>query len=267
MKKALIALALTATAVSGSAMAWTPNGVGNAMEFTGTLTPKDVQNPWEVEIGPNMDALNGSLKPNEKVVDIVLGKPLPLLGIRVGDPSKKFSGAPGIAPQIDYKNAVNLDGFKAGNSTLSLKVVKASDATVELGTLSAVFTAAAINNDDLIGVSGRGAKMSLFASTAGKGFFGGLPKTADAALPTENAAWSTLGNISRTYIANYTAVSANLSALPAPQESGFQDPLAEYSAAYGAGLKSGSTVRITLDNPAAADMAWKATFPVTVSYQ
>ncbi|EHI7951892.1 hypothetical protein J9K58_004642, partial [Salmonella enterica] len=26
--------------------AWTPNGLGGTMEFGGTLTPKDVVNPW-----------------------------------------------------------------------------------------------------------------------------------------------------------------------------------------------------------------------------
>ncbi|EHI7951880.1 hypothetical protein J9K58_004673, partial [Salmonella enterica] len=52
-----------------------------------------------------------------------------------------------------------------------------------------------------------------------------------------------------------------------PEERGFQDPLAKYSAAYGAGLKTGSTVTINLTSPATADMAWKASFPITVSYQ
>ncbi|EDW5780702.1 fimbrial protein [Salmonella enterica] len=267
MKKTLIALALTATAVSGSAMAWMPNGLGGTMEFGGALTPKDVVNPWEVQVGPNMDALNGSLKPNEKVVNITLSKSVPLLGIRVADTSERFTGAPGIAPQIDYKNAVNLDGFSGGETTLTLKVVKASDATVELGTLSAKISAAGINNNDLKGTLAEARKTSLFASTAGKGFFGGLPKTAPGALMTENAAWTMLGALSSEYTAKYGAVTATTTSSLAPEERSFDDPLSTYSAAYGAGLKSGSKVTINLTSPATADMAWKASFPITVSYQ
>ncbi|EBD0851648.1 hypothetical protein FHN97_20560 [Salmonella enterica] len=260
MKKTLIALALAATAVSGSAMAWTPNGLGGTMEFGGTLTPKDVVNPWEVRVGPNMDALNGSLKPNEKVVNITLSKSVPLLGIRVADASKEFAGAPGIAPQIDYKNAVNLDGFAAGETTLTLKVVKASDATVELGTLSAKLSAAGVVTTQPQNVKG-----SLRASVAGEGFFGGLPKTESAAPATENAAWSLLNAISASYTAKYTG-GASLTDISVAT-SKFANPLTRYSAAYGAGLKPGSTVTINLTSPATADMAWKANFPITVSYQ
>ncbi|EHJ1796450.1 hypothetical protein J9K67_004713, partial [Salmonella enterica] len=242
-------------------------GLGGTMEFGGTLTPKDVVNPWAVQVGPNMDALNGSLKPNEKVVNITLSKAVPLLGIRVADASGHFMGAPGIAPQIDYKSAVDLDGFANGDTTLTLKVVKASDATAELGTLTAKLSAAGINNNNVQGTLADARKMSLFASTAGKGFFGGLPKTGATAITTENAAWTMLGALSSEYTANYVAVTATTTNSSVPEERGFQDPLAKYSAAYGAGLKTGSTVTINLTSPATADMAWKASFPITVSYQ
>ncbi|HFW1342579.1 TPA: hypothetical protein ACIAY5_004520 [Salmonella enterica subsp. enterica serovar Virchow] len=260
MKKTLIALALAATAVSGSAMAWTPNGLGGTMEFGGTLTPKDVVNPWEVQVGPNMDALNGSLKPNEKVVNITLSKAVPLLGIRVADAGKTFTGAPGIAPQIDYKSAVDLDGFANGDTTLTLKVVKASDATVEVGTLSAKFSAAGILTNE-----GAHKKAAMIAPVAGNGFFGGLPKANAGSLATENAAWTMLGALSGSYISKYTG-GASLTDI-GPTSTKFAEPLVTYSSAYGAGLKTGSTVTINLTSPATADMAWKASFPITVSYQ
>ncbi|HFW1339133.1 TPA: fimbrial protein [Salmonella enterica subsp. enterica serovar Virchow] len=266
MKKTLIALALAATAVSGSAMAWTPNGLGGTMEFGGTLTPKDVVNPWEVQVGPNMDALNGSLKPNEKVVNITLTKAVPLLGIRVADAGKKFAGAPGIAPQIDYKSAVDLDGFANGDTTLTLKVVKASDATAELGTLTAKFSAAGINSNNAATLP-VARNMSLFASTAGKGFFGGLPKSAAAAPADGSVAFNTLASLSSEYTSQYEAVTTPSTQSTVAEERSFADPLATYSAAYGAGLKTGSTVTINLTSPATADMAWKASFPITVSYQ
>ncbi|EIJ8718087.1 hypothetical protein LJP64_004145 [Salmonella enterica] len=259
MKKTLIALALAATTVSGSAMAWTPNGLGGTMEFGGTLTPKDVVNPWEVQVGPNMDALNGSLKPYERVVNITLSKAVPLLGIRVADASKEFAGAPGIAPQIDYKNAVNVDGFAAGETTLTLKVVKASDAAAELGTLIAKLSAASV-----VSSSTNLDKRTLIALNAGDGFFGGLPKTSAGAPASEHAAWTMLRALSSEYTAKYIG-GAELTDI-ATGSTRFANPLIKYSAAYGAGLKSGSTVTINLTSPATADMAWKANFPITVSY-
>ncbi|EAO9942317.1 fimbrial protein [Salmonella enterica subsp. enterica serovar Havana] len=260
MKKTLIALALAATAVSGSVMAWTPNGLGGTMEFGGTLTPKDVVNPWEVQVGPNIDALNGSLKPNEKVVNIILSKAVPLLGIRVADAGKRFTGAPGIAPQIDYKNAVDLDGFAAGDTTLTLKVVKASDAAVELGTLTAKLSAAGIVTNE-----NSSTKAVIIAPVAGNAFFGGLPKTAAAAVTSEHASWIMLGELSASYISQYTGGGHVTDT--GPTFTKFADPLVTYSSAYGAGLKTGSTVTINLTSPATADMAWKASFPITVSYQ
>ncbi|MWP35502.1 hypothetical protein GQN28_26615, partial [Escherichia coli] len=41
-----------------------------------------------------------------------------------------------------------------------------------------------------------------------------------------------------------------------------------YSAWYGSGIESGKSIKITLDNPAGVDeIVWKASLPVTVSYQ
>lgn len=267
MKKTLIALALAATAVSGSAMAWTPSGVGGTMEFSGSLTPKQAGNPWEVMVGASTYDLNSSLKPNEKVVKIKLSKSVPLLGIRVASTSKMFTGEPGIAPQIDYKNAVDIDGFASGRTTLTLKVVKASDTSVELGTLSAILTAAGINNNDLSGTLDVARAMSLFSASAGTGFFGGLPNRITAAPATEAEAYRVINGISSAFTNKYTSVTATTTPVAYPEERTFHDPLATYSAAYGSGLESGSQVTINLTSPATADIAWKASFPVTVSYQ
>ncbi|EJJ1299998.1 fimbrial protein [Salmonella enterica] len=259
MKKTLIALALAATAVSGSAMAWTSNGLGGTMEFGGTLTPKDVVNPWEVQVGPNMDALNGSLKPNEKVVKIMLSKAVPLLGIRVADASKKFTGVLGIAPQIDYKNALDISKFAKGEAPLTLKVVKKTDASVELGSLKASMLALGVASYETSSPN------ELYASGAGVAFHGGIAPSSDKALGSYSAVIAAINGLSSAFSAKYNDF--GYSGINKPNQASFSDPLMTYSGMYGAGLKSGSTVTITLTNPATADMAWKASFPITVSYQ
>lgn len=258
MKKTLIALALAATAVSGSAMAWVPNSIGGTMEFGGTLTPQNVQNPWEVQVGPNINVLNSSIKPGGNNVDITLSQSVPLLGIRTVT-ANEFFGSPGISPQIDYKGAVGVDSFNAGEASLSLKVFKAEDASVELGVLSAKLSAAGISSS-----STNSNRSSLYADVAGKGFFGGLPKAAGDAVSTEDAARLMLRDLSSDYIARYSSSSSLASV--APVSTYFATTTTKYSAAYGAGLKNGSKVTITMLKPVTENTNWKATFPVTVSY-
>ena len=260
MKKTLIALALAATAVSGSAMAWTPNGIGGTMEFGGTLTPADVKNPWEVQVGPNTSLLNGSIKPGGNTVDITLSQSVPLLGIRTVD-STAFFGAPGISPQIDYKGAVGLDSFKAGNASLSLKVFKADDASVELGVLSAELSAAA---GFTWSEGARTERANMKASTAGDGFFGGLSKT-DAGASADSLAL--VRAINPAFVANYDMLGVTSVVSDAAYPTNFDSPTRKYSAFYGAGLKNGSKVAITLSKPMTENTNWKASFPVTVSYQ
>ena len=259
MKKTLITLALATTTVSSSAMAWVSNGLGGTMEFGGTLTPKDVVNPWEVQVGSNMNLLNGSIKPGGNEVDVTLSQSVPLLGIRTVD-SKAFFGAPGITPQIDYKGAVDLDSFNAGNAPLGLKVFKADDASVELGVLSAELSAAgefAWNEDS------RTERASIKAPSAGNGFFGGISKTTAGvnANPVE-----LVRGINPAFVANYDELGVT-SLVGGTWEFTPNNPIRKYSAFYDAGLVSGSTVKITLTNPATANMNWKAYLPVTVSYQ
>lgn len=259
MKKTLIALALAATAVSGSAMAWVPSSIGDTMEFGGTLTPQSVKNPWEVQVGPNMNLLNSSIKLGGNKVDVTLSQSVPLLGIRTVE-SKAFFGAPGISPQIDYTGAVGIDNFNAGETNLSLKVFKADDATVEVGVLSATLSAA---GEFAWSEGASTEKANIKAPVAGNGFFGGISKTdaGASANPVE-----LVRGINPAFVANYDDIGATTkskSALEFIPDS----PTRKYSAFYGAGLKNGSKLTITLTKPAAENTNWKASFPITVSYQ
>ncbi|MBJ4431454.1 hypothetical protein JGE53_19990 [Salmonella enterica subsp. enterica serovar Give] len=105
MKKTLIALAVAASAVvSGSAMAWTQTGTGGSLELGGTLTPQDKVTPWEVAVGAANTNLNTDIAKGERIVDIPVNKPIPVLGIRTIS-TTPFKGVNGISPQIDCKMA------------------------------------------------------------------------------------------------------------------------------------------------------------------
>ncbi|CAD6120238.1 hypothetical protein [Escherichia coli] len=257
MKKTLIALAVAASAaVSGSAMAWTANGIGSSVELGGTLTPVDVVTPWEVKTGDAVTGLDAQIKEGQKTVDIAVNKAIPVLGIRTIQ-STAFSGQAGISPQINYGAAVDVDGFAANETTLNLEV-KDSTGNNKIGTLSAPLYAVAEQSIKGPDVNYRA---GVIAGYEGALFFGGLSKSeagyspvfdADAVVPDVTAHYDPQG---QEWINNagWSSVS---------------DPQYTYSAYYASGIKQGKTIKITLDNSAGADeIVWKASLPVTVSYQ
>ncbi|EDQ1733789.1 fimbrial protein [Salmonella enterica] len=259
MKKTLIALAVAASAVvSGSAMAWTANGSGGNVELGGTLTPQEKMTPWAVEVGGAVNGLDAQIQKGQKVANITATKAIPLLGIRTAN-AEVFMGQEGIAPQINYGGAVNLDGFTSnGQTTLTLPVK--NEQAQDIGQLTAPMSVGALlsyKNGDTVNTR------SLFASAEGKLFWGGLPKTADAVMTYPISGTSGF----------FAAASANYldqgsTSLSEPGESRAAVPNATYSGFYASGIYKDAKIQIKLDAPAAADaIVWKASLPVTVSYQ
>lgn len=256
MKKTLIALAVAASAaVSGSAMAWTANGTGGSVDLGGTLTPVEKVTPWEVKVGAAVNGLDADIRKGDTKVDIPVKNAISVLGIRtIG--STAFPGQPGISPQISYDAAVDLNGFAANVTTLNLEV-KDSTGTNKIGTLSAPFFAVA---EQSIKGSGSNYRSGVIASSEGELFFGGLPKSEAGYSPVFNSA------IVPDVTAHY-----DLQGQKWTDKAGWSnvsDPQHTYSAYYASGIEQGKTIKITLEQPAASDaIAWKASLPVTVSYQ
>lgn len=260
MKKTLIALAVAASAtVSGSAMAWTANGVGGSVDFSGTLNPKNLVTPWEVKVGDTVNDLNALIKKGQSKVDIVAKKSILALGIRTAT-NKAFLGQPGIAPQIDFKNAVDLNGFEGGVTTLTLDV-KSGTTNDKIGTLTAPFNAAAV-----LSVTNTPDTKDIYAYVfnGASGFTGGL--STDWTKVNKNPQ-TALNTLSADIMANFD--DQNLSFTSSGMASGFNTTGARYSAVYGAGILSNDVIKINLDNPVTADdeIIWKAELPITVSYQ
>ncbi|ECH8660673.1 hypothetical protein OY08_24360 [Salmonella enterica subsp. enterica] len=263
MKKTLIALAVAASAaVSGSAMAWTANGTGGSVGLGGTLTPVEKVTPWEVKVGAAVNGLDANTQKGQKVVDVVVNKAIPVLGIRNANVAG-FVGQSGIKPQINFGGAVDIDGFTAGVTTLTLNVKDASNS--EIGRMTVPFSAAAVLNAQW-GEAGNSNRTIYAADDIGS-FFGGLGKSESAAIVDGTAALNLLNSLDADYLAKFTTGSSDAWD-PAANGEKFSNADITYRASYGAGIEQGKTIKITLEQPVASDaIAWKASLPVTISYQ
>lgn len=258
MKKTLIALAVAASAaVSGSAMAWTTNGTGGSVDLGGTLTPVEKVTPWEVKVGAAANGLNADIRKGDTKVDIPVKNAISVLGIRTIE-STAFQGQSRISPQINYGTAINLDGFAANETTLTLEV-KDSTGANKIGTLSAPFFA--VGEQSIKGPDAN-YRAGLIANYEGALFFGGLPKNEAGYHPVFDAE-SVVPGITAHFDEQGMEWSESVG------WSSASDEQHTYSAYYASGIQQGKTIKITLDNPAAgtAEIAWTASLPVTVSYQ
>lgn len=262
MKKTLIALAVAASAVvSGSAMAWETNGTGGNVELGGTLTPQAKVTPWEVQVGAPVTNLDGFVQKNQRSVEIPVKKAIPVLGIRT-QLKEAFAGKAGISPQIDYQNAVNIDGFRDGSTKLQLNIVD-KVAGQKIGTMSVDFFAAA-EVSQTTADHANDYKFFPYASQSGDAFFGGVAKNSAG---TTTDVSTKVRAIDPAFVANYITQNTQ-EYFDTFGRTSFSSTGAKYSGYYGSGILSGKKIQLTLDAPAANDaITWKASLPVTVSYQ
>ncbi|MGI2062409.1 hypothetical protein [Escherichia coli] len=257
MKKTLIALAVAASAaVSGSAMAWTANGTGGSVDLGGTLTPADVVTPWEVKVGDAVSGLDAQIQKGQKVVDIAVKKTIPVLGIR-NNHKNGFVGENGITPQINYDGKVNIDSMKNGVATISLEVTSAD---TKIGTLSADMRVAAQANN------GKDNNVMLYAHDAGFAFFGGVAKNEAGVWNHGDAyAWAVrvFPGIADTWSDNNTRYEGK----SGPYQ--FTSTGHTYHGYYASAIDQNKTIKLTLEQAASGDdpIQWKASLPITVSYQ
>lgn len=261
MKKTLIALAVAVTpVVSGSAMAWDTDGTGGIMKFSGTVTALSTT-PWEVKVGDAVTDLNAQIEAGQKEVFVTVNKAIPVLGIRtqVGN-TGIFGGGPGLAPRIDFGGKVDLDGFSNSVTTLTLDVMD-DEGTKKIGSFSAPLFAAGQSSYRVGSVGG---KKALIASADGDAFLGGLAKS--AAQIDQNNGYQRVEAISAEFTSHFNDQSVQR--IDAPGGETFSNTTTTFSGYYGSGIEAGSQIQITLDNPASSDdIQWKASLPVTVSYQ
>ncbi|HHV8620481.1 TPA: hypothetical protein ACUP13_004881, partial [Escherichia coli] len=170
-----------------------------------------------------------------------------------------FHGQPGIAPQINYGGAVNLDGFKAGLTTVSMDVRDEQGNII--GGLEAPFFAGAETSQRN---GSQDYKYFLYATEAGNAFFGGLAKNSAGAT---NDIYTKLKAISSEFVANYNTQGVE-EYVDTYGRTTFGSTNVTYSAYYGSGIRSGDTIKITLNQGAGDnDITWRSSLPIIVSYQ
>ncbi|WP_097316383.1 hypothetical protein [Escherichia coli] len=257
MKKTLIALAVAASAaVSGSAMAWTSNGNGGSVSLGGTLKPVEKVTPWEVKVGAAVNDLSADIRKGDTKVNVLVKRAIPVLGIRTVE-AKPFQGQSGIAPQIDFKGAVAYQQFSGSETKLTLPVT--DNAGAPIGNLVAPFIAGAKYS-----VTGPDANSLYFmmAGQAGEAYYGGLPTSKNA---TANV-MSRVDAIDNDVTTKFVGQGQGFSGVG--YSNNFANTKHKYSSYYGSGIEKGKHITITLNQAASGDASiqWKASLPVTVSY-
>ena len=104
MRKALIALAVSSTVVSGSVIAadWVTGGTGGSVEIGGTLTISPKLTPWEIKVGAAVHNLDATIKSAANTVSVPVNTTIPVLSIRTN--VREHVSLWGVSPQISYGN-------------------------------------------------------------------------------------------------------------------------------------------------------------------
>ncbi|WP_105447276.1 hypothetical protein [Escherichia coli] len=265
MKKTLIALAVAASAaVSGSAMAWEANGSGGSVNIGGSLTPAENITPWEVKTGAAVTGLDADIIKGQSVINIAVDQAIPVLGIRTHT-GEAFVGRTGVAPNIDYKGAIDINQFNDGVTDLNL-TVNDKDSGDKIGTLTTKLSAGALYSWSSVADSNRGGFFSLGGVNKSTELFnGGLSGTIAGAMSVA-VLESKADNLFPGSMDNFNTQGFHENSI---YWTGVEDVDSKHSAFYAAGIEQSKVIKITLDAPAQGDapIKWKASLPVTVSYQ
>lgn len=257
MKKTLIALAVAASAaVSGSAMAWTVNGDGGSVSLSGAVNVLAADTPWEVQTGDAVSGLDATIHTGDRKVEIPAKNTIPVLAIRTKTDTP-FKGQNGISPQIDFNGAIDINSFNQGKTNLTLEVKDTSDK--KIGTLTTILSTgaeASVSNGTI------SSKYNVFAANPGNAFYGGVGKSNDKIY---DKGWFLANLISTDNVKNYKDQSGSYK--PEGSIVNFENPLFTYSAFYAAGILNNAVISIVLDDPAKSNITWKASLPVSVTYQ
>ncbi|MFM5219599.1 hypothetical protein ACEUAM_22550 [Aeromonas hydrophila] len=253
-----IMLAALFAGASASAMAWTINGSGATVDFSGTLSQRVTNTPWEVKMGAPI-VLNGEIAPGSRTATLTVTKPVLMIGIRSDktkyDDAQGFKGRPGIIPQIDFGGKLDVDSFVGSVAKLTLDVMDESN-TIQIGKMTASVLSAGESTTNVDGDINRNA---LIAKSVGDGFWGAVPKQAEKTIILPRIRMTAIDN-------ELTSTAPSGGGQGTPSVEKFDNPALRYSAFYGAGLEMGSEVLLSLNTTPVADLKWKSSLPVTISY-
>lgn len=259
MKKTLIALTMAGSVVSGSAFAWSQDGIDSQITLGGTLNQSSDSLVWEARVGTDVNNLDGKILKGATVAKVDTEDNILFLAVR---PSEKraFTGRAGIAPMINFGGKVDFTNAVAGKGAMTLPVT-GSDGSV-IGKAIMPFTAAGWGS--VLNTTRQGV-VSLYAPDAKDGFFGGLPVNWD--LTAKEGAKSIIESLAPDALDHFDAqgqvYDSNVLA-----HYWFDEADSTYSAVYASGILKGDTIKIELNKPATGGepIVWKGVLPVTLSF-
>ncbi|EAQ0971134.1 hypothetical protein EYT96_21370 [Salmonella enterica] len=258
MKKISVIFFMTATALSGSAMAWTAgNDTGNLV-LGGKLTPVVSNSPWEIMVGSPQN-FNSVVPIGDTKVVLLPTKPINLVSIRTRS-DKAFTGQRGITPQLDFQGA--LAGWINSTVATNRMVLEVKDSRGNrIGELSSGFRSAAIFSYKA--KTTPAFQASMHSTKVGDAFWGGLGSS-NQVIQRADDAKGMINHINPEVLAKYddqggTSIDYSI-------DGNFSSPAYQYSSAYAAGIIN--ELELALDAPATGStVKWKAFLPITVSYQ
>ncbi|MGC6653033.1 hypothetical protein ACP0G4_25100 [Escherichia coli] len=284
MKKTLIALAVAASAVSGSAIAalggWAEDQAGN-IEFGGTITRPAGEVKWLWAIGDGFDSfdnMTSDLIDGGKTLNISVNQDMPLLATKVKNPITEQLSGTGAIPKVTFSSfdstPVNVNFIDASTGEMEIKVKNKDDGSV-IGNISIPFEYGAGGSIKELNNNG---KVNLYSvSTGGTGtLFEGLVKENIKTSPTKASKWSGV-TVDDVYAAMNSVDGTNYSG-PGSVDDGSWINMADLSNnnytgnnrvryfVYGAGIPSGTNLSVKFDKPVTETTEWQAPITVTVTY-
>ena len=268
MKKTLIALTVAAGAVmsvSGVANAYTPAFSNGDISLGGTISTPVQASLYEGKVG-SLTGLDATIPVGQTSATITVNGEGGLLALRSVESGIVSTASDKIANiTFDGKTLLDAASGTAFNSGVIDMTLDAHDSTGnKIGNIVFPMQVAAVTVtvDDAASTA---VGASLYSPNDSTVFYGGLPKTKEGALQTYSGAMSKIEGL-------FTDIGENL---PEITSQGAYAELKNFGAAdktfhtaYAAGINSGDTVTINLDNAATTgDVSWTASLPVVVTYK
>lgn len=248
-----------------NAGAWTSGSSTHFSEIGGTITPEK-ENQWQVMTNNGIQNLDMILPPGEQVARLRIKQTIPVLGVRsTTGLDETFSGDDGgrLSPQISYSGLLPGEREK-GRLPVELDVTRKSDHSQILGRLRFKLLAGA-EVSQVHATTGEGRRYSVYASSQGEAFFGGIARTPDEAV---DDAMRQVGDVFPGFRSRYNL--QNLTLIPGTKQvTEFRNSQMKYSSFYGAGLVQGDELTFIMEPDVVLPDTehWNASMDVTVSYE
>lgn len=268
MKKTLIALAVaagTVMSVSGAANAYTPSFSNGDISLGGTVSTPVQAGLYEGKVG-TLVGLDATIPVGQTSATITAPTESGLLALRTVQGGFDSSASDKIANiTFDGKEllaAASGSSFSGGSIEMTLEARNAEGNRIGdiVFPMQVSGVSVIVDNADASAIG-----ESLYADSNAAVFYGGLPKTKQGAVQNYTDAIGKLTGMFPDIVDNLPSVTSEGTSAAVK---GFTATGKTFNAAYAAGINSGETITLNLDNAATSgSVDWTASMPVVVTYK